>query len=106
MKVKLRKVKYAFCFTCGKSVKFKIDWEGVVENTSKGIINYRELQAFCPECKKEIYIPAINEINTNRRNKAFENKIPINENLTKSIKDINIISCIFHREQTREEEKV
>lgn len=87
MKVKSRKIKYAFCPTCGKNVKFKIDWEGVVENTSKGIINYRELQAFCSECEKELYVPTINEINASYKNKAFENKIPVNENLTKLIKE-------------------
>lgn len=76
MKVVPKKVTHTFCPNCGKSVEFKMDWEGVAQNTSKGIITYKELYAFCPECEEEVYVPAINDINTHRRNKAFENKIP------------------------------
>lgn len=103
MKVRPRKVKYAFCSTCGKNVKFKIDWEGVVENTSKGIINYRELQAFCPECKKQIYVPAINDINVIRRNEAFKNKITVvKEELTKLVKDLETIDWIHRKREEKE----
>ena len=76
MKVTPKKITHTFCPTCGKYVKFKVDWEGVAENTHTpiGIITYRELYAFCPECEKEVYVPAINDINVYRRNKAFEMK--------------------------------
>ena len=76
MKVTPRKVEYTFCPTCRKQVKFKIDWEGVAQMTSKGIITYKELYAFCPECGEEIYVPAVNDVNVHRRNKTYAEKVP------------------------------
>ena len=76
MKVKPKKVEYAFCPTCGKSVKFIMDWEGVAQMTSKGIITYRELYAVCPECDEEVYVLAINDVNVYRREKAYAEKVP------------------------------
>ena len=76
MKVKPRKVKYAFCSTCGKSVKFKIDWEGCVCPTNKGIVTYQELYAYCPHCYRQIYVPAVNDVNIYRREKAYAEKVP------------------------------
>lgn len=70
MKVKPKKVTHTFCPSCGKYVKFIIDWEGVIQNTPKGIITYKELYAICSKCEREVYIPAINDINVRHRNNA------------------------------------
>lgn len=73
-KVKPRKIETTFCDKCGKKVKFKVDWEGVAQVTQKGVITYRELYAICKECSNEVYVPAINDINVYRREKAFAQK--------------------------------
>lgn len=92
MKVKPKKVEYIFCPTCGKYVKFKTDWEGVAQMTSKGVITYKELYAFCPECEEEVYVPAINDVNVYRRDKAFEHKhTTVGEELAKIVEDISTI---------------
>lgn len=89
MKVTPKKITHTFCPTCGKVIKFKIDWEGVAQMTSKGVITYKELYAVCPECEEEIYVPAINDVNVHRRNKAFENKsTAIGEEFAKITEDI------------------
>lgn len=76
-KVKPRKVKRtAFCEHCGKKVQFYLNWMGCVWPTDKGIVAYRELEAHCPHCYREIYVPAINDVNVARRNKAYAEKVP------------------------------
>lgn len=76
MKVKPRKVTHAFCTICGKSVKFRLDWDGVASSTRKGIITYKELYAYCPHCNSQVYVPAVNDVNVYRRNKAYTEKVP------------------------------
>ena len=71
IKVKPRKVETTFCEKCDKDVKFKIDWQGVASTTPKGIITYKELYAYCPHCQDLLYVPAINDINVYRREKAY-----------------------------------
>lgn len=75
-KVKTKKVEIAFCPYCGKRVKFHLYWEGVATPTRKGIITYKELYAVCKECDCEIYVPAVNDVNAHRRNKAYAEKVP------------------------------
>ena len=76
-KVKPRKVKrIAFCEHCGKKVQFYLDWMGCAWPTDKGIVTYRELEAHCPHCYREIYVPAVNDVNVARRNKAYAEKVP------------------------------
>lgn len=76
-KVKPRKVtRSAFCEHCGKKVQFYLDWMGCAWPTDKGIITYRELEAHCPYCYREIYVPAVNDVNVYRRNKAYAEKVP------------------------------
>lgn len=76
MKVKPRKIETAICPYCGKYVKFRLGWKGVAQVTRKGIITYKELFAICKECDCEIYVPAVNNINAYRREKAYTEKIP------------------------------
>ena len=78
MKVKPHKVtrRSAFCEHCGKKVEFYLDWMGCVWPTDKGIVSYRELEAHCPHCYREIYVPAVHDINVYRRNKAYAEKVP------------------------------
>ena len=76
-KVKPRKVtRSAFCEHCGKKVEFFLNWVGCARPTDKGIVTYRELEAHCPHCYREIYVPAVNDVNVARRNKAYAEKIP------------------------------
>lgn len=75
-KVKPKKVEIAFCPYCGKRVKFRLYWEGVATPTRKGIIIYKELHAVCKECDCEIYVPAVNDVNVYRREKAYAEKVP------------------------------
>ena len=76
-KVKPRKVtRTAFCEHCGKKVQFYLDWMGCAWPTDKGIVTYRELEAHCPHCYREIYVPAVNDVNVYRRNKAYAEKVP------------------------------
>ena len=75
-KVKPRKITHGFCTICGKSVKFRLDWDGVASPTRKGIITYKELYAYCPHCDNQIYVPAVNDINVYRREKAYAEKKP------------------------------
>lgn len=65
-------MKTAYCINCGKDVEYKTDWEGVAQNTPKGIIKYKELYAFCSCCGHEIYIPEINDKNVENREKALK----------------------------------
>lgn len=74
-KVKPKKIEIAFCEYCGKRVKFRLYWEGVATPTRKGIITYKELHAVCKECDCEIYVPAVNDVNVYRREKAYVKKI-------------------------------
>ena len=76
-RVKPRKVtRSAFCEHCGKKVQFYLDWMGCAWPTDKGIVTYRELEAHCPHCYREIYVPAVNDVNVRRRNKAYAEKVP------------------------------
>ena len=75
-KVKPKKITQGFCKYCGKDVKFHLYWEGVATPTRKGIITYKELHAVCKECDCEIYIPAVNDVNIYRREKAYAKKVP------------------------------
>ena len=75
-KVKPKKIEIAFCEHCGKQVKFHLDWEGCVWTTNKGIVNYKELYAYCPHCYHQIYVPAVNDVNIYRREKAYAEKVP------------------------------
>ena len=75
-KVKPKKIEIAFCEHCGKHVKFHLDWEGCVWPTNKGIVSYRELYAYCPHCYRQIYVPAVNDVNIYRREKAYAEKVP------------------------------
>lgn len=76
-KIKPRKVKRtAFCKHCGKKCKVYLDWMGCAWPTDKGVVTYRELEARCPHCLHEIYIPALNDVNVYRRNKAYAEKVP------------------------------
>ena len=75
-KVKPRKVTHGFCTVCGKSVKFRLGWDGVASPTRKGIITYKELYAYCPHCNNQIYVPAVNDVNVYHRNKAYAEKVP------------------------------
>lgn len=76
-KVKPRKItRSAFCEHCGKKVQFYLDWMGCAWPTDKGIVTYRELEAHCPHCYREIYVPAVNDVNVYRRNKAYAKKVP------------------------------
>ena len=75
-KVKPRKVTRAICPYCGKYVNFRLYWEGTAALTRKGIITYKELNAVCKECDCEIYVPAVNDVNVYRRNKAYVEKVP------------------------------
>lgn len=72
--VKPRKVTQGFCEHCGKRVKFRLDWEGCVWPTNKGIVAYQELYAYCPHCYHPIYVPAVNDVNVYRREKAYAEK--------------------------------
>ena len=76
MKVKPKKITHGFCEYCGKDVKFRLDWEGCVWPTDKGIVAYQELYAYCPHCYSPIYVPAIKNINVSRREKAYAEKVP------------------------------
>ena len=76
MKIKPRKITHAFCAACGKSVKFCLDWDGVASPTRKGVIIYKELYAYCPHCDNQVYVPAVNDVNVYRRNKAYAAKVP------------------------------
>ena len=77
MKVKPRKItRSAFCEHCGKKVEFYLDWMGCAWPTDKGIITYKELEARCPRCYHEIYVPAVNDVNVARREKAYAEKVP------------------------------
>lgn len=76
MKVKLKKITHGFCEHCGKRVKFRLDWEGCVLTTNKGIITYKELYAYCPHCDNQVYIPAVHDVNVYRREKAYAEKVP------------------------------
>ena len=72
-KVNPRKVtRSAFCEHCGKKVEFYLDWIGCAWPTNKGIIIYKELEAHCPHCLREIYVPAVNDVNVYLRNKAYK----------------------------------
>ena len=75
-RVKPHKVTRAICPYCGKYVNFRLYWEGVAAPTNKGIITYKELYAVCKECDCEIYVPAVNDVNVARRNKAYAKKVP------------------------------
>lgn len=75
-KVKPKKITHGFCEYCGKNVKFRLYWEGVATPTRKGIITYKELHAVCKECDCEIYVPAVNDVNVYRREKAYAEKVP------------------------------
>lgn len=76
-KVKPRKItRTAFCEHCGKKVEFYLDWMGCAWPTDKGVVTYRELEAHCPHCYREIYVPAVNDVNVYRRNKAYAEKVP------------------------------
>jgi hypothetical protein len=98
MKVKPRKIETVFCEECGKNVKFKIDWEGVVSPTRKGIITYKELYAYCPKCDNEVYIPAIGGINEYRREKAYKELPDANSlEVQKGIEDL--IAVFVERER-------
>ena len=75
--VKPRKItRSAFCEHCGKKVQFYLDWMGCAWPTDKGVVTYRELGAHCPHCYREIYVPAVNDVNVARRNKAYAEKVP------------------------------
>ena len=74
-KVKPKKITHGFCEYCGKDVEFRLDWEGCVAPTRKGIISYKELYAYCPHCYRPIYVPAVNDINIYRREKAYAEKV-------------------------------
>lgn len=76
MKVKPKKITHGFCEYCGKNVKFRLYWEDVATPTRKGIITYKELHAVCKECDCEIYVPAVNDVNVYRREKAYAEKVP------------------------------
>ena len=76
MKVKPKKITQGFCEHCGKDVKFRLDWEGCVWPTNKGIISYKELYAYCPHCYHPVYEHAVNVINDYRREKAYAEKVP------------------------------
>lgn len=85
MKVKPRKIKpEVFCIECNKKVKFRVEEEGVASPTPKGIIIYKELYAYCPHCYREVYVPAVNDINVRSRQKAFEEKDNENNKTTMS----------------------
>ena len=76
-KVKPKKItRSAFCEHCGKKVQFYLDWMGCAWPTDKGIVTYRELEAHCKHCYREIYVPAVHDINVRRRNKAYAEKVP------------------------------
>ena len=75
-KVKPRKVTHGFCVVCDKSVKFRLDWDAVASPTRKGVIHYKELFAYCPHCDNRVYVPAVNDVNVYRRNKAYAEKVP------------------------------
>ena len=74
-KVKPRKITHGFCQYCKEYVRFYLDWMGCVWPTDKGIVSYRELEAHCPHCYREIYVPAVNDVNVYRRNKAYAEKV-------------------------------
>ena len=76
LRVKPKKIEIAFCEHCGKDVKFRLDWEGCVWPTNKGIVSYRELYAYCPHCYRPIYVHAVNDVNVSRREKAYAEKVP------------------------------
>ena len=77
IKVKPQKIiRTAFCEHCGKYVNFRLCWEGAAAPTRKGIITYKELYAVCKECYREIYVPAVNDVNVYRREKAYAEKVP------------------------------
>ena len=75
-KVKPKKIEIAFCEHCGKHVNFHLDWEGCVCPTNKGIVTYQELYAYCPHCYRQIYVPAVSDVNIYRREKAYAEKVP------------------------------
>ena len=76
IKVTPRKVTHGFCQYCKEYVRFRLDWMGCAWPTDKGIVTYRELEAHCPHCYREIYVPAVNDVNVYRRNKAYAEKVP------------------------------
>jgi hypothetical protein len=75
-KVKPRKITTAFCMYCRKHVNFRLDWEGCVWPTNKGIVAYKELYAYCPHCYRPVYVSAVNDVNVSRREKAYAEKVP------------------------------
>ena len=70
-KVKPRKIEPAFCLECSKKVKFKIEWKNRLVCRAYSAAEYKELYAICKECGNEVYVPAINDINVNHREKAY-----------------------------------
>ena len=76
MKVKPKKITHGFCQYCKEYVRFHLDWMGCAWPTDKGIVTYRELEAHCPHCYRPIYVPAVNDVNVYRREKAYAEKVP------------------------------
>ena len=75
-KVKTKKITHGFCQYCKEYVRFYLDWMGCAWPTDKGIVTYRELEARCPHCLREIYVPAVNDVNVYHREKAYAEKVP------------------------------
>ena len=103
VKVKPRKITHAFCAVCGKSVKFCLDWDGVASPTRKGVITYKELYAYCPYCDSQVYVPAVNDINVYRRNKAYAAKVP--EQIAMPIASGDMAKVIENMMETRPSEE-
>ena len=71
-------MKTEFCLYCGKEVPY-------VKVTSKstffvrGIrVEYDEIRAHCPDCKREMYVQDINDINASNKQKAYRSAIEEN----------------------------
>ncbi len=61
----------AFCISCGTNKPVKMDSLSVEAEVRGVKISYVETRAICPECGKELYLPEVNDKNTQAREAAY-----------------------------------
>ena len=62
-----------FCTNCNKEVNYIIAFRFVKNYKVKDLeISYDEMIALCKECRNEIYVPQVNDINVEARIRAYE----------------------------------
>ena len=62
----------AFCLYCNKEVKHLLTSIPRTFFTRGTKVEYEEVAAHCPICNRELYMHDINDINVDRRLKAYE----------------------------------